>query len=386
MPAARPLRLLMVTHYFAARRGGVELVAAALARELAAAGFAVTWAATGEGGDGPAGTHRTRTLAASALAERLLGIPYPLPLPSAGRALREEVARCDLVLAHDALQLTSVIAARAARALGKPCVLVQHIGLVPYRNPLKRALMARANTRLAAPLLRDADQVVFVSEAVLRHFASRDWRRPPLVIFNGVDTGVFTPPRDAAAVAQARTALGLPGGPVALFVGRFVEKKGLAVLAHLARERGDVTFAFAGHGPLDPARWGLANVRTYASLGAEALAPLYQASDLLLLPSVGEGFPLVVQEALASGLPVVCGADTVQADARAAPFLEGVAVDLAQPEATARRFGAALSRLLAQPPGAAGREARAGFARASYAWNACGAAYAALLRRLHAAA
>jgi len=379
-----PLRLLMVSHYFAERRGGVELVAAALARELAAAGFTVTWLATGEGVQSAGAAYRVRPLAATGLAERLLGIPYPLPLPSALRALREQVACSDLVLVHDALQLTSVVTARAARALGKPCVVVQHIGLVPYRNPLKRALMACANAWVAAPLLREADQVVFISEAVRQHFATLAWRRPPLVIFNGVDTRVFTPPPDTAAVAQARAALGLPEGPVALFVGRFVEKKGLAVLAQLARGRPGVTFAFAGRGPLDPARWGLANVRTYASLSGRTLAPLYQASDLLLLPSVGEGFPLVVQEALACGLPVLCGRDTASADPRASSFLEGIEVDLARPQATARLFDAAITAALTRAQPLPDRRARCDFARASYSWRASGEAYASVLRRLHA--
>jgi len=38
------------------------------------------------------------------------------------------------------------------------------------------------------------------------------------------------------------------------------------------------------------------------------LRDLYALSDLLILPSIGEGFPLVVQEAMASGTPaLICG-------------------------------------------------------------------------------
>ncbi len=37
----------------------------------------------------------------------------------------------------------------------------------------------------------------------------------------------------------------------------------------------------------------------------DEVARLYRAADCLLLPSFGEGFPVVAQEALASGLPVI---------------------------------------------------------------------------------
>jgi alpha-maltose-1-phosphate synthase len=167
-----------------------------------------------------------------------------------------------------------------------------------------------------------------------------------------------------------------------LFVGRFVEKKGLHVLERIARVRTDVCFAFAGQGALDPARWGLPNVHVYSSLSGSSLACLYRASDLLLLPSVGEGFPLVVQEALACGLAIVCGIDTAQADPRAASLLSGIKVDLENPDQTARLFSEEMSRLLAHPAAEPDRRKRFEFARTHYSWAASSGYYASMLRSL----
>ena len=385
MTAPAPIRVLMLSHYFEQRRGGIEIVAAALARELGARGFEVLWLAAGSAPSAATAPSRG-SLAASAVAERVLRIPYPVLLPSAWRRIFRAAASCDVFLVHDALYMTSIIASLAARLRGKPYVVVQHVGVVPFRSRLLRGLMRLANRCAAVPILRHADRVIFISQLTMRYFEQVRWRRPPALIFNGVDTEVFSPVLAREEVDHTRARLGIPAGSVvALFVGRFVEKKGLQVLEALARLRPDVQFVFAGYGALDPQAWALTNVRVHSGLVGPALAPLYRASDVLLLPSVGEGFPLVVQEALACGLRIVCGADTATADPRAARFLDPLPVDLDKPQHTARRWSQELSRLTAQPATLAERAARADFAR-TYSWATSGAAYAEILRGLCPAA
>src|SRR5205807_2000582 len=116
-----------------------EIVAAALARGLTAQGFGIVWLAAGEGGgdDNQVG-YCKGALAASNLAEKLLNIPYPMLLPSAWRVIFREAARSDVILVHDALYMTSIVAHAAARAHGKPLVIVQHVGFVPFKSALLR--------------------------------------------------------------------------------------------------------------------------------------------------------------------------------------------------------------------------------------------------------
>ncbi len=375
-----PLSLMMLTHYFEDHRGGIEIVAGRLAREFAELGNSITWLATGDRSPAAIPGVDCVALSASNMIERLAGLPYPLLYPSAWRKIFAEIASHDAVVIHDGIYLTSLAGWLAARRYGKPCILIQHIGEVPYRNPVLRGLMKLANALLTKVLLRRVDRVVFISEITRRFFDNVRLRHPSDFIVNGVDTQCFHPAQDAPEVAALRSRFGLPArGPICLFVGRYVEKKGLPLMRLLAQRCPDVAFAFAGWGPLDPAQWSLANVNTFPGLSGSSLADLYRSSDVFILPSIGEGFPLVLQEALASGLPAICGEDTATADPAATPLLAAVQIDPAQPEATASRLEVALRETLAQPRDA---EALHSFALTHYAWAQTASRYMAILQEL----
>ncbi len=377
--SGRP-RLLTVSNFFDSHRGGLEIVAGRLARELATRGFDVTWLASNAT---PAPETEALTPVAIGVwnvAERRLGVPWPVLSPAAIGRVWREVRAADAVLLHDALYMTSVVTFLAAKAHRRPLMIIQHIGQIPYRNPLLRGLMALANRLVAAPLLSGADQVVFISQFVRAFFGALRFRAPPRLVFNGVDTEVFRLPRgDERMTARDRFDL---HGKVALFVGRFVEKKGVEILRRAASARPDVTFAFAGWGVIDPAAWGLANVRVFSDLAGPTLAELYRASDVFLLPSQGEGFPLVVQEALACGLPVVCGAESTGADVEAGALLRGVVTEgVEDQDAVAAEVLAAMDAALAdaRPEDAARRHE---FVRRRYAWSTAADRYAELLHGL----
>ena len=183
----------MVSAFFESHRGGVELVAGALARALAAKGCDLRLLACSVSPppqDHAAGV-RSVAVPASNFAERRLGFPWPaVGLQGAGK-IGEAVAESDVVLVHDALYLTSLLAALACWRRRRPLLLAQHIGEVPYRSPLLRWIMRAANALIARPMLARADQVVFISRTTAAHFAGVKFRRPPQFIFNGVDHATF---------------------------------------------------------------------------------------------------------------------------------------------------------------------------------------------------
>ena len=188
-------KLLMVSNFFDTHRGGLEIVAGRLARELANRGFEVTWLAT-RTCEPPADacSQRIRPVSVGAwnIAERRFGLPFPLLSPAAARRVFREVGAADVVVVHDSLYPISLVAFLAARWARRPLVIIQHIGAIPYRNPVLRGLMTLANRFVGAPLMSGANQVVFISEVVRHHFARLPLKSPRL-IFNGVDTEVFRP-------------------------------------------------------------------------------------------------------------------------------------------------------------------------------------------------
>jgi glycosyltransferase involved in cell wall biosynthesis len=374
------MRLTVVTHYFPAHRGGIELVAAELARRLAAQhGVEVCWHASDcDAAPSIPGVQCEPASSWNGIEQRF-GVPYPLWSPIALLKLGRAVRAADAVHLHDCLYLPNLVAYVTARLAGRPILVTQHVGMVPYRNPALRALLFAACHLLGRIVLGGASQVVFVSESVRRYFKGFvGFRSAPLLVPNGVDTALFHPVDEARRTAL-RGELGIDArAPLLLFVGRFVEKKGLPLLRELAQKLPEARWLFAGWGPSDPARWGLGNVTVMRERSAAQLAPLYQAADLLVLPSVGEGFPLVVQEAMACGTPALVGAETASSCPEAEGLLLGEATG--GPETAARWMARLQSLLASRETLQQMRGAAAQFARENWSWEQCTARYAALLR------
>jgi glycosyltransferase involved in cell wall biosynthesis len=175
--------------------------------------------------------------------------------------------------------------------------------------------------RVALQLFRISMQ--FVKQAALI-IADSHQTRNDLVDLVGIDPDKITVihpglnqafNRDPERGQALRRKLGLGTGPLMLHIGRTFYKNisgVLRVLAQLRRAGLDVRLARVGRG-LEGEEKALAErlnvVPSVIELGAvpdDDIPALYNAADLLLFPSLYEGFGWPPLEAMASGTPVVC--------------------------------------------------------------------------------
>jgi len=242
-----------------------------------------------------------RTLFVPRLAHSTWG---PLYAASIAPALLPYRNKVDVVLGSWAYP-DGFAAVIAARLLGVPAVVKLHgsdINLIA-KLPGPRRMLAWALPRAA--------RIVAVSRALADEVMQLGVARDRIaIVMNGVDAELFHP-RDRVA---ARAELGLPAGPIALYVGNLKEEKGVldlaAAWATVARALPAATLVVVGGGPateaLKAAVVGLGeSVRLVGTQPLPQIPTWMAACDLLVLPSHAEGTPNVVLEALASGRRVV---------------------------------------------------------------------------------
>lgn len=190
------------------------------------------------------------------------------------------------------------------------------VPLVATNHLWKRTTRAlRLYSRLDGLVLRSFDRIVAVSEPILADLRAAGIAEHKLAhIPNGIDTERFRPPtQDAARCARESLGFG-PDELVVGMLGSLTPEKGhafaLQALAVLASDCPQLRLCIVGDGPLreelavETMRLGLAGRVLLA--GRRSDVPQVLAGfDLFLLPSLNEGLPMALLEAMATGLPTV---------------------------------------------------------------------------------
>jgi glycosyltransferase involved in cell wall biosynthesis len=303
-----PARILHVAHNIAPHVGGLEAVVTAETRGLQERGYDVTVVGSASpGSTAPAGhtledgVRVIRVPAWHGLEQRW-GIPFPVFSPRLVTTLAREVRRADLVHVHDLLYLSSWVAALWCRLARTPYVVHRHVGFVHHPSRLVRLVQSVVIATFGRLVTGGARALVAIDDHVAASLETSPV--PAHVLGNGVDTDLFRP-MSAPGRAVLRARLGLPTERVlALFVGRFVPKKGFAEVLAAAGDDYDLVLA-GGDRPADVTD---PRVHFLGEVAPDQVAAAYGAVDLMIVASVGE-CPLTVLESMASGLPLLARDD-----------------------------------------------------------------------------
>jgi glycosyltransferase involved in cell wall biosynthesis len=165
---------------------------------------------------------------------------------------------------------------------------------------------------------RFVDRIIAVSNAAA-HYLHDEKGIPDdkiVVIHNGRDLRTLRP-STPGEIATARAALGLRDERMILLLGRLAREKGhasfLEALRLLGSQNPPIVAMFAGIGPLEDDLKAACNAKHLSGrvhfLGYRTdLQRLLAAADLIVLPSISEGLPLVAVETLAAARPIVATA------------------------------------------------------------------------------
>ncbi|MGH7559101.1 MAG: glycosyltransferase, partial [Gemmatimonadota bacterium] len=251
------------------------------------------------------GQHLTRGL--SGIAPNLRERPWLFPqLVSLVAALARVGSRLgedhDVIHAHW-LYPAGLAGVWAARRTGRPLVVTSHGG------DLNLAMSSRMLRKIAGAVARSADACVAVSETLVGSFQRLGVSDSAIVMIPyGIDPGMKADPEPKDPVfVRYRSAEGVR----LVYIGSLIPRKSVRTLleAHTALERRGmpVTTLIVGAGPLaeDLKRYAVEQSLTRVLFAGEqppsAIPHYLRASHALVLPSLSEGRPNVVLEAMAQG-------------------------------------------------------------------------------------
>lgn len=263
---------------------------------------------------------------------------HPLAMTREPSPLRDMQALISWVLLLRRLRPDAVIAGTpkagllgmiAARVLRVPVRIYHLRGL---RLETVTGMRLRVLSLLERVAAASATSVLCVSHSLRTEFLARSLARPEKVVVlglgssNGVDLDRFDRFAETGVVDELAASLEVRGdSPVVGFVGRLTADKGIETLfqalARLRRQGVPARLLILGR---EDRPGALAELTADVSLDEGSVihagyvvepAPYYRLMDVLCLPTRREGFPNVVLEAAASGVPAVAAAVTGCVDA-----------------------------------------------------------------------
>lgn len=302
------MKFLLVVHYFTPHIGGMEAVVEKQAKSLVQRGHEVTvLTCMPEKGLPATEMHDGYTiqrLPSLNFIEKKFGVTYPIISPLRFFWLLRKIATYDIVHIHDIFYMSSHLAALSCLLRRKNFLLTQHVAMVDYPSKLVMAVQNIMYGTMGRILFSSAKKIICYNHTVRDFLIKRNVSDSKIFVqYNGIDTSYFSPASEEEKY-DLRKKYKLPlDRPIVLFAGRFVPKKGYDLVYEA--QSPDYFLVLAGNGKPTLNMQSNSNVTLFGSASASQLRDLYKASDVFVFPAIGEIFTLVMQEAMASGLPII---------------------------------------------------------------------------------
>ncbi len=211
------------------------------------------------------------------------------------------IDRPDIIHTHFAVP-SGALAWTLSMLTGIPYILTAHLGDVPGGVPEKTGKWFRWLEPFTKPIWKRAKKVIAVSEHT-RQLALQHYSVDVEVIPNGADVTHLEP---------SKIELNTP--PRLVFAGRFVSQKNPLAIVQVLSQLKDLDWncSMLGDGPLlDDVKRKIENagmVDRFELAGwvtSDDVLDHFSKSDILFMPSLSEGLPVVGVQALAKGLAIV---------------------------------------------------------------------------------
>ena len=224
--------------------------------------------------------------------------PFLLGLPSELESIKP-----DIVHGESHLFLPSLQALRQANYSNLPYVVTIH-GVFASRS-LAVNLAQKTYLHAISRVFKSADRIICLTESDAEEIVKFGFSPEKIrLVPNAVDTERFRPCNEQ-------------NDDLIIWIGRFVPEKGLEYLVEAAKTVvnmfGNVRFLLIGYGPLKTKIMKLASdsgmlgksIFFGDTMSRDEIAKILCKASIFAFPSLKEGLPLSVLEAMACGLPVV---------------------------------------------------------------------------------
>ncbi len=308
------MKILQITPYFPPHFGGLERFVYNLSKFLVKHGHEVEVLTSN--------IPRSKPLEAvdGIIVRRCHSLAEPLNNPIAPGFIHNDgyFEDFDIIHSHIIYSFANISALLKRRRYNIPTILTHH-GQLLFGSPFSDGIVKIYQSSIEKVILGQVDHIVVLSPSDAQYFMSKGARNDKIsFIPNAIDPEEFRlyEEDDPSGFLDA---FDLRGRTLVLFVGQISTRKGVDVLLRAIQlvdqnaGTSAITFVLIGEGDYlkrameitEEMHLADGRVRFLGRVAFRDLIHAYRCSRLCVLPSISEGMPTVILEAMHFGLPVV---------------------------------------------------------------------------------